>query len=249
MSTIKAIAHRIALSRPLLIRGIFVMVFLSGLASADSADSNISAPTCKHVISAGSEAHVRIRNYMGSIEVHSGDRDKIQIIADVADECVRIDKNSNMILVNAVKEKGIRPINFVVSLPPNCALSLECFNCRVSVRDLHGDIDVQTHDGDIELSNIHSNQVKANSIEGRIVFDGDILTGGTYTFDSINSIDLFLPKESSFDLTTTSEREHVDLGGFGLIDSKTGGRIAGKHGDGGAKVEVTSQGTIHFHRR
>jgi hypothetical protein len=245
--SIQSVAHWFSSPRALLIRGLLVLLLLSGLVTAESTITG--GPNCHKVLPAGTDAHIHLKNYMGSVEVRNGDKDKILITADVPEDCVHIDKGGNMVGINPVKEKGLRPINFVISIPQTCAVTVSCINCKVTAHGLQGDLDVQTHEGDIELYSIQSKSVKINSINGRISFDGDILSGGHYTFDSINSIDLFLPKDASFDLMTTSEREHVDLGGFGLINPSSGRRVAGKHGDGGAKVEVTSQGSIHFHRR
>ncbi|HZS46796.1 MAG TPA: hypothetical protein VFC63_17115 [Blastocatellia bacterium] len=244
MSTIHYFANRFSPSRPLLTRSIIVLLALGGFAGIDA-----NAPTCRHAFVAGTDSHIRLKNYMGSIEVRSGEKDRIVVTADVSDDCIRADKKGNMIEIAAVKEKGIRPINFVVSIPASCAVTLEGYKCKITVHDVQGDLEVSTHEGDIDLYKIHSDSVKVNSINGRIMFDGDILANGLYTFDSLNNIDLFLPKDASFDVLATSDHDHIDLGGFGLVDSGSGKRIAGRHGNGGAKMKVTSEGTIHFHRR
>jgi hypothetical protein len=250
MSTIRASVNRFSSPGFLLITVTLALLLFAGLVAAESDVADVVVGSnCHHTIPAGTDAHIHLKNFMGSVEVRNGDKDKILVTADVSDDCVQIDKSGNMVGIKAVKEKGIRPINFVVSVPQSCAVTLECINCKVTAHDLRGDVEVQTHEGDIELYNISSRAVKINSINGRISFDGEILAGGHYIFDSINSVDLFLPRDASFDLTTTSEQERVDMGGFGLINSGAGRRITGKHGDGGAKVEVTSQGSIHFHRR
>ena len=247
MSITQSLAFRFSSPGAQVIRGTILLLLLSGFVTAES--TLAGGPNCHRTIPAGGDAHIRLKNYMGSVEVRNGDKDKVVVTADAPDDCVQVDKSGDMIGIKAIKEKGLRPINFVVSVPQSSAVTITCINCKVNAHGLQGDVEIQTHEGDIELYSIQSKSVKINSINGRISFDGEILAGGQYTFDSINNIDLFLPKDASFDLKTTSEREHVDLGGFGLINPSAGRRVAGKHGDGGAKVEVTSQGSIHFHRR
>src|SRR5205809_1340215 len=99
MSTIMLSGSLFSLCRPLLIRGALALLFLSGLVSAESPISG--GPNCHHSIVAGTDAHIHLKNYMGSVEIRNGDKDKILITADVSDDCVKIDKSGSMVGIHA----------------------------------------------------------------------------------------------------------------------------------------------------
>src|SRR5882724_9966316 len=127
MSITQSVVFRFSSPGVSLVRGTLVLLLLSGLVTAESTITG--GPNCHRIIPAGTDAHIHLKNYMGSVEIRNGDKDKISVTADVPDDCVRIDKGGNMIGINAVKEKGLRPINFVISIPQSSAVTVTCINC------------------------------------------------------------------------------------------------------------------------
>lgn len=249
MSMIRFNGRRRLLGRPVLIFSFLLLLFISSL--AHSSPLSVGEKAFRRVYPVSGDAHLTVKNYMGTIQVRIGEKDRIVVVADVPESQLRLERpdKSNMIKIAAAKEPGIRPINFIVTVPPNCALTLHSFNGKVLVQGSSGDIEVETHEGDIDLLDLRSDFVKASSINGRITFNGELVPGGQYHLDSINSIDVWLASDASFDLTAISERNHIDLDGFTLLNAELGRRVTGRHGQGGAKLRLTSQGGIHLHRR
>src|SRR5215469_6914354 len=105
MFTIQTFVNQIVPSRTLLTRGALVLLALGGFAGVDTLSAG--APNCRHALTAGTDAHISLKNYMGSVEIRNGEKDRILVTANVDDEFVRVDKKGNMIDIGAVKEKGI----------------------------------------------------------------------------------------------------------------------------------------------
>src|SRR6185369_17697609 len=107
MSITQSLASRFSSPGVQILRGTILLLLLCGLVTAESVITG--GPNCHRVIPAGTDSHIHLKNYMGSVEVRNGDKDKILITADVPDDCVQIDKGGNMVNIKALKEKGIRP--------------------------------------------------------------------------------------------------------------------------------------------
>jgi hypothetical protein len=77
-----------------------------------------------------------------------------------------------------------------------------------------GDIfKARTSGGAISLQRIEHRQLEVNSISGSVLFNGSLLSGGTYTFGTTNgSINLALPQDASCKISATY--------GFGNFDSE-----------------------------
>ena len=110
-----------------------------------------------------------------------------------------------------------------------------------------------TSEGDIELTGIRARTVMAENTVGNILFDAELLRGGTYVLNSTQGdIQLRITAESGFRLMAVAPRtRNIDLNGFvnkgefEFINEKR--KVVGKVGDGGAQLNTTNgRGSIVF---
>ncbi len=98
------------------------------------------------------------------------------------------------------------------------AVSLESSSGNIVAIDVApsqvGDIfKAKTSGGAISLQRIEHRQIEVNSISGSVLFNGSLLSGGTYSFGTTNgSINLALPQDASCKISATY--------GFGNFDSE-----------------------------
>jgi hypothetical protein len=95
-------------------------------------------------------------------------------------------------------------------------ISISDVSGRLVVSSIGGDIDIIRPSGHVEATsicgNIHfisptSSALKVHNTSGKIMFEGDFVTGGDYSFTSYSGdIDLFLPSNASFELNKNSGR-------------------------------------------
>src|SRR5882724_9036231 len=103
MSITQSVVFRFSSPGVSLVRGTLVLLLLSGLVTAESTVTG--GPNCHRIVPAGTDAHIHLKNFLGSVEVRNGDKDKILVMADVPDDYIRIDKGGNMVGIDPVKEK------------------------------------------------------------------------------------------------------------------------------------------------
>lgn len=93
-------------------------------------------------------------------------------------------------------------------------ISVSDVSGRLVVSSIGGDIDIIRPSGHVEATsicgNIHfisptSTALKVHNTSGKILYEGDFVTGGDYSFTSYSGdIDLFLPSSASFELNKNS---------------------------------------------
>jgi len=136
------------------------------------------------------------------------------------------------------------------------SVDLETRSGQITVSNIQGEL-VRAHiwtSGDITLSGINASRVFATNTSGDIYFDGEFTSGGTYEFKSgKGNITLRLPANCGFRLVATAPNKEIKMGPFwhnGMKLMGEGRRIVGDVGDGRASVTVTNyQGDIKFLRR
>jgi hypothetical protein len=110
-----------------------------------------------------------------------------------------------------------------------------------------------TSEGDIELTGIRAQTVMVENTVGNILFDAELLRGGTYVLNSTQGdITLRITAESGFRLMAVAPRtRNIDLNGFAqkgefeFFNEKR--KVVGKVGDGGALLNTTNgRGSIVF---
>jgi DUF4097 and DUF4098 domain-containing protein YvlB len=146
-------------------------------------------------------------------------------------------------------------INFKLQVPVNSNIDLETKRGNISVSNIRSDL-VRAHvslEGDIELTNINSSNVVAQNVTGNIFFEGEFSLGGNYEFKSNKGdITIRIPGNSNFRLVAASSSRKIALNDFwnNKFKSQDGRRVVGDVGDGRSSVSVTNfSGQITFLRK
>jgi DUF4097 and DUF4098 domain-containing protein YvlB len=149
----------------------------------------------------------------------------------------------------------IGEINFKLQVPMNSSIDVETRRGDISISNIRSD-QVRAHvssEGDIELINISATQVVAQNVIGNIFFDGEFSRGGTYEFKSNKGdITIRIPGNSAFRLVAASPTRQIKLNDFWNNGFKTqdGRKYVGDVGDGRSSVSVTNfSGQITFLRK
>ncbi len=131
-------------------------------------------------------------------------------------------------------------------------LDLNSAGHAVEVVGAAGEIEIETIGGPISLRNVTSSAVQAESLGGRIEFDGILAPGGSYYFSSHGGmIDLALGPgaNATFELDTMMGEIEAEYPGLTLESSRRG-RMRFVVGSGGAHVEVeTFSGRVRVRER
>jgi Toastrack DUF4097 len=179
-----------------------------------------------------------------------------------------VEEEENVIQVNV--EEGKRAVDLVIQVPFSTSLRLSCRDDErgVTVEGVNGEIEVDTGDGPIVLTNV-SGPVVADSSDGEIkaVF-GKVTPGKPMSFSSMDGdIDITLPLDvkaslklktdegqifTDFDVQLTpsqqkkEEDERKEGGGYRIaLEKVTLGLING----GGAEIQLTTyEGNIYIRK-
>ena len=200
-----------------------------------------------------------LSNRSGRIEVVGWEKNTVRVTAtmesrsakmepEVSGQGVRID-------VRRDNREDVGDVNFTIRVPFNSDVDISTMTGGVIIRNVRGEM-VRAHvtsEGDIELTGIRAQNVMAENTLGNILFDAELLRGGTYVLNSTQGdITLRITAESGFRLTAIAPRtRNIDLNGFvnkgefEFINEKR--KVVGKVGDGGAQLNTTNgRGSIVF---
>ena len=233
-----------------------VFLFALGAGSAD-AQKRFSK-----TYPATDNVRIELNNRSGTIEVDGWDRPEVNISAYLENPAAAIipEIRNGWICINLVKDNqgrsDVGSVNFKIRVPYEASVDIETKIGNLSVSSVRGYL-VRARifsDGDINLTNISSDNVIAENMTGNIFYDGEIAAGGTYRFSSLaGDISLHVPFSSSFRLVATApSTRRISLGSFGgnMRSFGDGRRVVGQNGDGSAALTVTNQrGSISFYRR
>jgi hypothetical protein len=202
---------------------------------------------------------VQLLNRSGRIEVVAWDKNSVRVTAtmesrsakmepEVSGDGVRID-------VRRDNREDVGDVNFLIRVPANSTVDISTMTGGIVIRNVRGQM-VRAHvtsEGDIELTGIRAQTVMAENTVGNILFDAELLRGGTYVLNSTQGdIQLRITAESGFRLMAVAPRtRNIDLNGFAgmgefeFFNEKR--KVVGKVGDGGASLSTTNgRGSIVF---
>lgn len=202
---------------------------------------------------------LHLHNRSGTIEVVAWDKNKVRVSAtmesssakmtpEVNDDGVRID-------VRRENREDVGDINFKIQVPTDSTVDISTMRGNITIRNVRGQM-VRAHvssEGDIELTGIRAMTVMAENTVGNILFDAELLRGGTYVLNSTQGdIQLRITAEAGFRLMAVAPRTRninlngfADRGQFEFINEKR--RVVGKVGEGGASLSTTNgRGSIVF---
>lgn len=251
---------RVLLKRPEFPRSFFSVLTLASIAllgvltAPAQQKINKNFPSRKNV-------RVVLKNLSGTIIVESWEREQIKFTAILESPAAKISPriSGDEFVIDVMGDNRgrgeIGNVNFKLQVPAGATVDLETRQGDIRVSNIHGDL-VRAHvslEGDIELTGISARQVIAQNTMGLIFFDGQFSREGSYNFQSTQgNITLRIPQQSAFYLTASSQAKKITLGEFWNKDLKNMGD--GRKYEGGvrgqASLTVTNfLGSITFMRR
>jgi DUF4097 and DUF4098 domain-containing protein YvlB len=202
---------------------------------------------------------VQLLNRSGTIEVIAWEKRAVRVTATMESSSAKMtpEVSGEGVLIDVRRDNrdDVGDINFKIQVPANSVVDISTMTGNIAIRNVHGQ-SVRAHvssEGDIELTGIRAQTVMAENTVGNILFDAELLRGGTYVLNSTEGdITLRITAESGFRLTATAPRTRsIDLNGFAqmgefeFINEKR--KVVGKVGDGGALLSTTNgRGSIVF---
>src|SRR5437764_6648363 len=135
---------------------------------------------------------LEMKNISGSIAIEAWDKNLIEIKATIYSPAAQFtpEQTEGGLGIDIVRDnhgRMVGDINFQVKVPVNSTINIETKRGNISINNIHGDM-VRAHistGGDLDLTGIRVNQVIAENGTGNLVFDGELLPGGSYTFKSL----------------------------------------------------------------
>ena len=191
-----------------------------------------------------------LKNRSGLIEVEGWDRNEIRVTATMESPAARFTPSltDDGLTIDVVGDnrgrEDVGDVNFKIQVPYSSSVDVQTTRGDIKVRYVRGQL-VRAHitsEGDIELTDIRALMVAAENVTGNILFDAELLRGGSYELKSMQGdISMRLLPGSGFTLTATAPRtRNINLGSFASMgnfnyqnDSR---RVTGLVGDGSAKV-------------
>ena len=209
----------------------------------------------------GKNVRVELKNISGKIVVESWDKNEIRLSAIIESKGANVTPRqvNDCILIDVMSDNrgrgDVGEINFKLQVPVNSSVDVETRRGDINISNIRSDL-VRAHvssEGDIELVNISATQVVAHNVIGNIFFDGEFSGGGTYEFKSNKGdITIRIPGNSAFRLVAASPTRQIKLNDFWNNGFKTqdGRKYVGDVGDGRSSVSVTNfSGQITFLRK
>jgi hypothetical protein len=200
---------------------------------------------------------VQLLNRSGTIEVVAWNKNAVRVAATMDSSSAKMtpEVNGDGVTIDARRDnrEDVGDINFKIQVPVNSTVDISTMSGNITIRNVHGEM-VRAHvtsEGDIELTGIRARTVMAENTVGNILFDAELLRGGTYVLNSTQGdIQLRISAEAGFRLMAVAPRtRNIELNGFAqmgefeFINEKR--KVVGKVGDGGASLNTTNgRGTI-----
>ncbi len=129
---------------------------------------------------------------------------------------------------------------------------LSSVNAGVRVSNHEGDLTVETVNGEVELENVRSGAVEASTVNGDVLFEGEIREDGHYSFGTHNGdLVVALPAQPGVTVSVaTYSGEFESSFPVRLTESRRGKRFKFTLGSGSAELELESfEGAIRLYRR
>ena len=173
---------------------------------------------------ASKNVRLQLTNRTGTVTVEGWDKNEVKISADLEAPAANIEPQnlSGTININLVRDNQGRSevgnVNFVIKVPFSSSVDIETRMGNLNVSNVGGNL-VRAHissEGDITLTNINAGAVSAENVIGDIFYDGDIAREGSYRFTSMRgNINLRIPFTSSFRIVATApSTSSISLGEF-----------------------------------
>ncbi len=217
---------------------------------------NRKYPTSKNV-------RLVLKNTYGTITVEAWNRDEVKVTASMDSPVARLTPivTGDTLEIDVVREnrgrEDVGDVNFKVWVPVNSTVDIETRRGQISDNGVQG-ATVRAHvllGGDIYMTDIRASRVMAENTTGDILFDGELISGGTYEIKSAEgNISIRIPANSEFRLVASAPiSRRITLDSFsraGLSFIGDGRKVVGNVGDGRAMLSIMNyRGSITFIRR
>lgn len=207
---------------------------------------------------ARNNVRLHLNNRSGTITVEAWNRQEIRIAIEMESPSARVapEVNDDGLFIDVERDNRGRPdvgdVNFRINVPVNSMVDLETKRGNITVRGVEGSMmrAKVTTEGDIELTGIRCSTVTAGNTVGNIIFDAELLHGGTYELHSMRGdISIRVTAASGFRLSGLGN--NINLGPFGsqgrfqFLGERR--KVIGCIGDCGATLNVNNvRGSITF---
>ncbi len=190
---------------------VFIATAAGVLTAADSKDIHRTFPL-------DSRGHVTIDTYKGSIRVSTWDRNEVDVAVRIEEDFglfsqnvrwadVRFDASPSDVRITSSSQwsfflDGVPPLyHYTIRMPRTASLRIKDYKSETDVRDLAAGLEVNTYKGSVQLWNF-SGGLTANTYKGEIRAEFAAFTARSTIETYKGKIDLRLPRESRFDLST-----------------------------------------------
>jgi hypothetical protein len=208
---------------------------------------------------ARSNVRIHLYNRSGTVEVIGWEKRAIKVTATMEQPAAKmlpeVSENGLVIDVRRDNRDDVGDVNFRIEVPADSTVDISTLRGNITIRNVRGQMvraSVST-EGDIELTGLRSLTVMAENTVGNILFDAELLRGGTYELKSTQGdIQLRISAEAGFRLMAVAPRtRNINLNGFetrGQFEfSNEKRRVIGKVGEGGATLStMNGRGSISF---
>ncbi|MDQ3473478.1 MAG: DUF4097 domain-containing protein, partial [Acidobacteriota bacterium] len=227
-------------------RAVLTVIALAILVHAISADVYAQRSVTKKY-PAQKNVRLEVRNISGTITVESWEKNEISVTAKLFSPNAQFtpEQTPNCIGIDIVRDnrgRMVGDINFTVKVPVDSTVDIETKRGNISINNVRGGMvraRVSTS-GDIELTGIRASEVIAENGVGDMVFDGELVAGGSYTFKSLSgNININIPRNSSFSLVASAQPQSINLNSFAspqLSIVADGRKVYGDVGGGGGRL-------------
>lgn len=204
----------------MLIRCLTLLGIVAGaVTAADSKDIHRTFPL-------DSRGHVTIDTYKGSIQVSTWDRNEVDIAVQIEEEGdvfaqsirradVRFDASPSDVRITSSNQwsfflDGVAPLyNYMIRMPRTASLRIKDYKSESEVSGLTAELQVNTYKGSVVLRN-HTGGLTVNTYKGDIRAEFAMVTAPVRIDTYKGDIDLRMPRDSSFDLSTDLGRRGGD---------------------------------------
>jgi len=211
---------------------------------------------------ASRNVRIELKNISGTIIVESWQRDEVKLTAVLESPAARFTPRvtADQLIIDVMGENrgrgDVGSANFRLQVPINATVDLETRQGDITVSNIRSDL-VRAYvssEGDIVLTGINAKRIIAQNRMGNIFFDGEFVSDGEYFFRSgQGDIQIRIPADSAFRVNASSQTGKIALGQFwnsGFRNLGDGRKYEGDVRNGHAKVTVANfQGSITFLRR
>jgi len=198
---------------------VFIATAAGILSAADSKDIHRTFPL-------DSRGHVTIDTYKGSIHVSTWDRNEVDVDVRIEEDGdvfaqsvthadVRFDASRSDIRITSDNQwtfflDGVAPLyRYTIHMPQTASLRIKDYKSESEVNDLAADLQVETYKGSLQLRN-HAGGLLVNTYKGDIRAEFATVSAPVRIDTYKGGIDLRLPRDSRFDLSTDLGRRGGD---------------------------------------